>query len=68
MLPTAWHGCENTTFSPCGENISSIFDLSTLSNVTRVMASNRPLWKCCCTAAGSLPSESSSSSVGSLTK
>ena len=77
MFPTAITGLgssrpstsfTNFTHSFCCENISSIFVLSTLSNVTSVSESNKPLWKCGVTACGSLPSDKISSSVGSETK
>ena len=77
MFPTAITGLgssrpstsfTNFTHSFFCENISSIFVLSTLSNVTSVSESNKPLWKCGVTACGSLPSDKISSSVGSETK
>ena len=77
MLPTAITGSStrkpssifwNRTTSPCCEDMSSILNLSTLSNVTLVTESNRPLWKCGVTIAGSEPSDRISSSVGSETK
>ena len=77
MFPTAITGLgsrspstsfTNWTHSPCCENISSIFVLSTLSKVTSVRESKRPDWKCGVTDCGSDPSDRISSSVGSETK
>ena len=54
--------------SPCLLCISVILKRSWRSKDTDLMESNSPLWKCCCTASGSEPSERISSSVGSDTK
>ena len=56
------------TVSPVEECMASILVLSALSNVTVARESNRPLWKWCCTAAGSEPRERISRRVGSDTK